>query len=140
MLGGCDQGGEYRPRFYERPSRELTTGPFHEAWYHRSSTHSRRSYAMVTVDGQPVRFEGSHVQRSTYCEVDGIDAVGLQVRGDNPGYYVVQVVDGEAVTTRVCDYNPAPARWDGARYQPVCHVHWDAVAQHAIPWNATHAD
>lgn len=133
-LSACDQGGQYEPHFYERATKTSSHGPFAESWYTRSNTHSRRAYAMVTVNGEPVHFAGSHVQRTAYCEVDGIEAVGLQVRGDNAGYYVVQVVNGEPRTEKICAYNASPPHWTGDLFTPPCKVNWNATNRMLVPW------
>ena len=136
-LSACDQGGEYRPLFYEQPTKSVSHGPFSEAWYAKSGTHARHVYAMVTVNGTPVHIKGSHVERTAYCEVAGIEAVGLQVRGDNPGYYVVQVINGEPVTEKICAYKFSPPRWTGDLFTPACEVNWNATDRMRVPWKAS---
>ena len=129
----CDQGGEYRPLFFESPSRTVTHGRFEEAWYHKSGTHSQKPYALLTFDGSPIRIPGSHVRYASPCEVEGIEAMGLNVRGEAPGYYIAQWT-GEALrTTKVCDFASSPGRWDGAVFRPPCDKAWDALSQQIVP-------
>ena len=129
--GGCPP--EFRPAIFEPAKHVQTHGAITEKHYRAHDGPQTINYIMISANGKTQKVPDGYVNRTSYCEVDGIDAVALQVRGGPgvPGIYIFQVDGSTRVFERVCDFSKSLHKWDNATY--TCSGGgWDAKKKRAL--------
>lgn len=127
IITGCASGlPELRPGYFEKPTREEDHGWIVEKHFRFYNGPRTVFYSIFEIDGKPVRIKNGFVEFTSYCKVDGINAVAFSVKG-KPGYngrYILQIKDKKQTLLRLSDYGSL-GRWEGAVYNDY-GVLWDA--------------
>lgn len=132
----CGSGPpEVRPGLFDSPTSTDRHGPIVESSYKRSDGPRTLYYKVLEVDGEPVDIDGGYIEKTSWCSVEGIVAVGLTVRGPPgvSGIYVLQVDDTEQILERICDFDATPGIWEGPLLTG-CEVQWDAATKTKRPF------
>ncbi len=128
---GCGSGiPEIRPGYFDQPTSIETHGRIVEKHYRLSrgiGTEGSVDYIIIEVDGSPVRIPNGYIKDTKYCEVHGVDAVALQVRGseESAGFYIFQLDGDKQIFERLCDYKMFMGDWEGPKFRE-CDTDWDA--------------
>lgn len=136
-LQGCGSGlPEVRPDVFSKPHSVETRGRMVQKAYRRANgPHRTINYKIIEVDGQPVRFKDGYIWKTSWCEVDGIEAVAFVARGKPgvvAGIWILQLDGNRQILERICEFNDRdPAPWDGAHFKG-CEVGWDAQKKQRI--------
>lgn len=134
VILGCGTGlPELRPRFFESPRKIENHGRFVEKHYQRANGPRTINYIILEVNGSPLRIPDGFIEQTKYCEVDGIEAVALQVRGtlESAGFYIVQLDGDQQIFERLCKYKMFMGSWEGAIFEE-CDTFWDAENRRRI--------
>ncbi|MCB1022938.1 MAG: hypothetical protein KDB79_01010 [Acidobacteria bacterium] len=138
LTAACGSGlPELRPAIFVKPDKTIEHGRFVEKRYHFYNGPRTVNYAILEIDGKPLRIENGFVDRTSYCEVEGIEAVAFTVKGKGKGvagFYVIQFDREKQIYQRVCDYKMSDVRWKGAIFSPPCETNWDAKNKKLISW------
>ncbi len=130
----CGSGlPELRPGLLKQPTKTETHGRIIEKRFRFSNGPKTIFYGILEVDGKPIRIPSGSVRHTTYCEVDGIDAVGFTVRGnlDVAGIYILQVDGDDIIFERICNYGMLGI-WKGPVFN-ACEISWDAKQKKRVP-------
>ena len=137
---GCASGlPELRPGYFETPYEVNDHGRIVEKVYKFYNGPRTVFYTILEVDGKPLRIPNGFVKFTSYCEVDGIEAVGFTVRGKGEkaaGIYVLQLDGDKQIFERICDYKASVGRWKDTVFVPPCRTNWDAKKRSRIDWKA----
>jgi hypothetical protein len=133
----CGSGPpEIRPGFFAKPLSTEMHGRIVEKQYRLSGgvgTEGSINYSILEVNGTPLRIPNGYIESTRYCEVDGVEAVALQVRGtlESAGFYIFQLDGDEQIFERLCDYKMFMGNWEETKFTQ-CETGWDAATKSRV--------
>ncbi|NNE98540.1 MAG: hypothetical protein HKN25_05915 [Pyrinomonadaceae bacterium] len=138
LFVGCGSGlPELRPGLFTKPVKIINHGRIVEKRYRFQNGPSTVNYAILEIDGKPLRIPNGAVEFTSYCEVAGIEAIGFTVRGKGEkaaGVYILQLDGDKQIFERLCDYTGSVGSWKEAIFIPPCKTNWDAKKRSRINW------